>query len=274
MKDNALTLCILDKLENNTLILPTLPDIALKVREAADDPEIDISGLADVISTDPALASRIIRYGNTSMVRGNKVVTDVKDACMRMGLAKVKIIATALALEQLFVTDSDVIKIQMHKAWMDTVTITANATAAFAVCRKVARLNADTMFLTALVHRIGIIAVINEASYDPKRYGSEAFLKNTANRVCPIIGGQILKKWDFEQPIVSAVEKWSTLRNDGEGVIYADYLRIAGVLVGIFGRNESKVIKHCQSKNMFEDMDVFESDKFLEVQNAVLASFL
>jgi len=274
MKDNALTLIILEKLDNNTLVLPTLPDIALRVREAAEDPEVDIAGLADIITTDPALASRIITFSNSAMLRGTKAVTDVKEACMRMGLSKVKTISTALALEQLFVTDSEVIKVQMHKAWMDSVTITSNAVAAFSVCRKIARLDIDTLFLTALVHRIGMIAVINEAGNSPDKYGSEAYLKNTANRVCPILGGQILKKWGFDQDIIHAVENWSTLKNDTPSVTYTDYLRLSGALIGIFGRNQAKVIKLCQGKKMFEDIEVFDGDDFLEVQNAVLASFL
>jgi len=36
---NALSTILVEKINNDTLVLPTLPAIALKVRKAADDPD-------------------------------------------------------------------------------------------------------------------------------------------------------------------------------------------------------------------------------------------
>jgi len=38
---NALLTILVEKINNDTLVLPTLPAIALKVRKAADDPNVN-----------------------------------------------------------------------------------------------------------------------------------------------------------------------------------------------------------------------------------------
>ncbi len=40
--EQALLTLLMEKLSNNLLVLPTLPEIAVRVRQAADDPEINL----------------------------------------------------------------------------------------------------------------------------------------------------------------------------------------------------------------------------------------
>jgi HD-like signal output (HDOD) protein len=42
---NALSTILVEKINNDTLVLPTLPAIALKVRKAADDPDINLNAM-------------------------------------------------------------------------------------------------------------------------------------------------------------------------------------------------------------------------------------
>ena len=39
--ENALYTILVEKIKHDALLLPTLPEIALKVRKAADDPDVD-----------------------------------------------------------------------------------------------------------------------------------------------------------------------------------------------------------------------------------------
>ena len=41
--ENALYIILIEKIKQDALVLPTLPEIALKVRQAADDPEISLA---------------------------------------------------------------------------------------------------------------------------------------------------------------------------------------------------------------------------------------
>jgi len=48
------------------LILPTLPEIALKVRDIAEDKNASIQDMARVLTKDPALSARLLRETDKS----------------------------------------------------------------------------------------------------------------------------------------------------------------------------------------------------------------
>ena len=48
--ENALLTILVDRINNDTLVLPTLPEVAVKVRQAADNPNVNLMDMADVIS--------------------------------------------------------------------------------------------------------------------------------------------------------------------------------------------------------------------------------
>ena len=52
---------LIQAIDNDDLVLPTLPEVALKVREAAEDPNIGTPQLSKVIGNDAALTARISR---------------------------------------------------------------------------------------------------------------------------------------------------------------------------------------------------------------------
>ena len=46
---------LVEAIDNDDLVLPTLPEVALQIRKAAEDPEISVSDLSKVIGRDTAL---------------------------------------------------------------------------------------------------------------------------------------------------------------------------------------------------------------------------
>ena len=50
---------ILDDLENDRLPLPTLPEVAVRVRETVDNADVSIGEVAQIIETDAALSATI-----------------------------------------------------------------------------------------------------------------------------------------------------------------------------------------------------------------------
>lgn len=77
---------IINDLETGKLVLPTLPEVALKVREVANDPDISANQLAEVISTDTALSARLIKIANSPLYRGRNEVESVQTAVSRLGI--------------------------------------------------------------------------------------------------------------------------------------------------------------------------------------------
>jgi len=89
-------------IENDELILPTLPEVALQVREAAEDPDVSILALSKVIGNDAALTARIIKVVNSPLLRTNREITDLQMAISRLGINYTCNLATGLAMEQMF----------------------------------------------------------------------------------------------------------------------------------------------------------------------------
>lgn len=115
--ENALLTILIDRINNDTLVLPTLPEVAIKVRQAVDNNDVNLMQMTDVIAHDPALTARMIKVANSAIMGRSVKVSNLHQAVTRIGLRQIKNIATAMAMEQLFVSNNELIKGYMGKAW-------------------------------------------------------------------------------------------------------------------------------------------------------------
>ena len=83
--------------------------------------------MADVISHDPALSARMIKVANSAFMGRSVKVTNLHQAVTRIGLRQIKNIATAMAMEQLFVSHNELIKGYMDKAWQKTLKVACHS---------------------------------------------------------------------------------------------------------------------------------------------------
>ena len=65
---------LLDDLESGQLQLPTLPEVALRVREVVDDENANAGQIAEIIAQDAALSARLIQVGNSPLYRGRQEI--------------------------------------------------------------------------------------------------------------------------------------------------------------------------------------------------------
>jgi len=77
---------LIKAIDRDALFLPTLPEVALKIRLAAEDTEISIAALSKVIGSDTALSARLIKVVNSPLLRPNFEVSDVNTAITRLAL--------------------------------------------------------------------------------------------------------------------------------------------------------------------------------------------
>lgn len=93
---------LLDAIEKDDLVLPTLPEVALSIREAAEDSEISVAALSKVIGRDAALSARLIKVVNSPLLRAAVEVTDLHTAITRLGINYSCNLAIGLVIEQIF----------------------------------------------------------------------------------------------------------------------------------------------------------------------------
>ena len=272
---NALLSILVEKINNDTLVLPTLPAIALKVRKAADNPNINLNDMADVVSQDPSLSARMVKIANSAYLGRTVKVTSTTQAVTRIGLIQVKNIATALAMEQLFVSKNEVVKAYMTDKWSSTVNLVANAMAAMSLYKKSGKdkaLSLDTMMLSGLIADIGALPVLTEAERHDSVFANPTFLDVAIDKLSGRIGGSIMRKWQFNDLFIEVAEHWREPEFTKSSISYIDFVRIGAALTNSIDDAES-VLASAQEKGIFADVADFQSDEFCELRENAKAIF-
>ena len=189
---------LIQAIDKDQLVLPTLPEVALRIREAAEDPDISISELARQISTDAALSARLIKVVNSPLLRSRQEITDLNMAINRMGVVYTANLATGLAMAQLFQATSDIIDRKMREVWACSTEV---AGISHVLCKHYTRLKSDQAMLAGLVHQIGVLPILSYAEDNSQLLHDSASLDQVIERIHPLLGDRILAAWDFPQPL-------------------------------------------------------------------------
>jgi HD-like signal output (HDOD) protein len=143
--------------------IATLPEITLKIVELVEDPKSTAQDLHKIISTDPALCSRILKVVNSSFYGLPGQIGSINRAIVMLGLNAVKNIAIAASLAKLFRGGDLTPRFSARSLWNH-----CNATAAG--CKVLAeqlKLGlGDEAFLAGLIHDIGMMV---EMQFDRNR---------------------------------------------------------------------------------------------------------
>ena len=215
---------LIQAIENDQLVLPTLPEVALRVREAAEDPDVGIPTLAKVIGNDTALTARLIKVVNSPLLRTNREINDLQTAISRLGINYTCNLATGLAMEQMFQATTDVIDRKMREVWNKSTEIAAIS---HVLCRNFTRLPADQATLAGLVHQIGVLPILTYAEEHGALLSDSISLNHVIDRIHPIVGEKILRTWDFPEPIAAVPGQYSNFERDSARVDYVDIVQVA-----------------------------------------------
>ncbi|HAU90792.1 MAG TPA: histidine kinase [Alteromonas sp.] len=273
---NALLTILVEKIKNDTLVLPTLPAVALKVRKAADDPDINLQDMGEVIGQDPSLSARMIKISNSAYMGRAVKVTSISQAVTRIGLRQIKNIATALAMEQLFVSKNELVGEYMKKEWSNTVEVVANAMAAlqmYIARTKKRELSIDTMTLMSLIHSIGVLPILTEAERHTEVFASPSFLDDAIDKLAPKVGGSIMRSWEFDEEFVVVAERWHDLAYIPEKLGYIDFVRVGAALAGQIDSKKDAVLNLAIQRGVVEDVNSLLSDDFAEMRAAAKQIF-
>lgn len=215
---------IIQAIESDRLVLPTLPEVALRVREVAEDPAADMEQLASVIGNDAALSARIIKVANSPLLRAPRPLNDLKSAVMRLGIAYTSNIATGLAMEQMFQATSDLVDHRMREVWSRSSEV---AGICHVLCRHYTKLRPDQATLAGLVHQIGVLPVLTYAESNPALLSNSLVLDRVIEELHPVLGDLILKAWRFPAELVRIPSEHLQFSREQTQADYADIVTVA-----------------------------------------------
>jgi HD-like signal output (HDOD) protein len=214
------------QLQNNTLDLPSLPEIALRIGKLVEDPDVDAHRLAAELSHDPAIAAQVVRYANNAAFRAGAPVHQLPKAIMRIGTNATRHLVSALSVRQLFRSESAVLQKRLHDTWNRSLEVAAMAQC---LARRYGALEPEVALLAGLLHQIGILPIVRllESSDAPRKAPEQIDAAITALQ--PRAGQLMLNAWNFPASIAQVPLQCMDLqrRHLGEVADYVDIVSIA-----------------------------------------------
>lgn len=211
-------------IENDELVLPTLPEVALNVREAAQDPNVTVASLCSVIERDAAITAKVIKVSNSPLFRGNTAIENLRMATTRLGITYTCNLATGVAMKQMFQATTDIIDTMLRDTWAVSTEI---AGIAHALAKQCPRLQADQASLAGLTHRIGVLPILTFAEEHRSLLANIDTLDTVIEALHPEIGTRILQAWNFPEELVSVPQQYHDFGRQAASADYADLVTVA-----------------------------------------------
>ncbi len=212
----------------NAVKLPTLPEVTLRVREVAADPDAGVEELAAEIVRDAALTARLIRIANSPMLRGRIEVRTLPQAVTRLGFYYVRDLSTALAMEHTFEPKCDIAKLLMKRIARRSRDIAALS---HVLARHCTALPPEQALLAGLMHCVGALPLL-VALHEHDSGGLDADeLFSLIERRHSDIGSTLLRHWRFPEDIACVPAAYRDGSRDSAGdPDYADVVTVADML--------------------------------------------
>ena len=215
---------LIDQIKQDSLVLPSLPEVCLRVRDVAEDVDATIPQLAGLIRQDAGLSARIIKVANSPLVRISSEVTDLTTAISRLGMNFTSNLAMGLAMEQMFQATSDVVDKRMRKIWSQSSEI---ASICHVLASHYTQLLPDQAMLAGLIHKIGALPVLAYAEDNNTLLNDGFALDKLIEKLHPVIGNHIVKAWKFPSAIQNVPSQYLKFDREVPAVDYADLVTVA-----------------------------------------------
>ncbi len=218
---------IVEALHNDQLLLPSLPEVALKVREVAEKEESTITSLTEIIAQDAALSARIIRVVNSPLLRAPQDVKDLPMAVSRLGMNYTSNLAIGLAMEQMFQATNEMIEKRMRMIWQLTSNISSWCSI---LASHTKTFSPDEAMLAGLIHRLGALPILAFAEERDDLIQDNITLGKVIDRLHGPLGSTILEKWEFSSELAEVPKLYRKIDRKPAGADYAGLVTLANLI--------------------------------------------
>ncbi|MEW8052441.1 MAG: HDOD domain-containing protein [Candidatus Thiodiazotropha sp.] len=222
-----------DAIDKNRITLPTLPEVALKVRDAVEREQSSANQIADIIASDAALSARLLQVANSPLYRGRMTIDNLQMAVARLGVRLVRSLVVSLIMQQIFQATSDLLDAKFRQVWEESVQIAALSRV---LAANTDHLDKEQAMLAGLIHNIGALPILAFAESHDELLEDAAELDRVIDALSPQIGQRILEMWDFPESLIRVPANFLNLDYTSEGDIdYVDIVLVARLEAQING---------------------------------------
>lgn len=230
-QENALLSDIHRRFASNEVTLPSLPDVAVQINQAIQDPSLDMRRVAEILKTDPIIAARLVQVANSAIYGGLPHVSSLREAVVRIGLRGTQALVMSVVLNNLFSPKTANVQRYMHALYDHSIFIGALSQA---ICRRVKGFDPDHALLAGLVHDIGVVPVLVLIDEDPELGANPVLTEAAIAKLHGFVGGLLLQEWGFANDLIMVAEEaddW--MRNDRQEPDYCDVVLVAQLHTGL-----------------------------------------
>ncbi len=214
------------------LLLPSRPDVALKLNQACSQPDISSEKLADVISQDPAMSVRLLQMANSSLYRTEHSTDCIRKAINKLGLKLVRDLIITLSMKQRYQAHSEVVNERFRELWLASI---KTAAIARLLAAEYTELNPEHAMLAGLVHNVGALPLILIADMDDELFDKPNALYGVMQKIQCEVGGYIFRHWHFPRYLIDVTEQCYHFGRHHKGAAdYVDVIQVALVQGSIY----------------------------------------
>ncbi|QYZ64904.1 MAG: histidine kinase [Gammaproteobacteria bacterium (ex Lamellibrachia satsuma)] len=219
--ENAFLDSIFKAIDEHKLTLPTLPEVALRVRDAVESEDSTAQQIAKIVATDAALSARLLQVANSPLYRGSNPIDNLQMAVARLGTRLVRSLVVSLIMQQIFQATCDILDKRFRQLWEESVQIAAISRV---LAQNLKHLDREQAMLAGLIHNIGALPVLTMAEHSPELISDQEELDRVIEALSPRIGKRILEDWDFPESLIKVPAHFQDLGYDGG--TQADYVDV------------------------------------------------
>jgi len=229
---------IIEAIDNDTLVLPTLPDVAIKIQDLIDDPNVSADQIVLLLSSDPLISAQLIKTANSAVFADKAQVENVRGAVTRLGYRQLRNLVMTITMNKMFYAKNPIINKYMKSVWQHSREVAA---VSYVLALRQPHLSPDQALLAGLVHDIGVLPLCLHIEKNHARI-EEDKLEELIRKCGNAIGTKLLQKWNFPQDLIGVVGEHENLPRDSSDMPRADYTDVISIANLQEDRARAKVI--------------------------------
>lgn len=245
------------ELNAGRVVLPSLPEVAFRIRELIENPDCSMEELSRLVKTDPAIAAKLVKVANSALYRDVSHCDDTLTAITRLGWVTTKQLVASFAILGLFRTKSDVYKEHMQRLWQQSVEV---ACYSYVLAKQLPGFNEEEAMLAGLIHSVGEIVLLTYAERFYDLSADENRLNQLITNLRGHLGAMVLSKWEFNEGLVTvARESHDWMRgvddapDDNSEFSYCDLVQVA-MLYALHGNSSNVSLPEMSSVPAFNKL--------------------
>ena len=198
----------LRRLLGSTFTLPSIPRVVALLLSELDKDEPNLMKVSQLISTDPALTTRLLQISNSDEYCLAYTINSVSESLAILGLKHIRSVTASAAGASSF---KSVVGINLQQFWRYSLDVAKISRSLAGVVRQ----NPQAAFTCGLIHAIGELAIhlaMPESIANVNKEHAPLSLRRAAFEVQTFgfdfghVGAGYARQWQFPQPIVDALE--------------------------------------------------------------------